>query len=252
MFKFKGWVSELVWTAAAILIALTIRAFIMEPYRIPSTSMEPTLHVGDFVFVSKYMYGPRIPFKTEHALWENNVQRGDVVVFKREAENLPGSLFGVGSTFFIKRVVAVPGDRVSHINKRLFVNGQQVPTQYQSDITYQLASGESRSAQQFTATMPEHRQHDILLTPYRPSPNLPEVQVPEGYYVVVGDNRDNSHDSRFWQLEPQAEEVVKGSPWRFVPRSDIIGRAEFILFSVGPGWNFRLNRIGRNVQPNEV
>jgi signal peptidase I len=182
-----------------ILIVLLLRSFLFEPFRIPSGSMMPTLLVGDFILVNKYEYGIRLPVINEKVIEIGGPQRGDVVVF-RYPQN--------PRIDYIKRIVGLPGDRIGYQNKLVYVNGQPAPQQ--PDGVYQ---GEGSGAREtgslrLLETLGEVR-HSILINTH--APNLApgcqvlwerEIQVPEGHYFVMGDNRDNSNDSRCWGLVP--------------------------------------------------
>ncbi len=214
---------------AAFLAFFLIRGFIFEPYKIPSSSMVPTLLVGDFLFVSKYAYGNRFPL-TDYFFWEREPERGDIVVFKKESD-LPGSFFGFGETMFIKRLVALPGDTIAYSNKKLIINGQEAKVTYLDEYSY-YARNHKLTARRFEENLVGVK-HDILIHTNAPVENVREMTVPKGMYVVMGDNRDNSKDARFW---------AEGG-WGFVPKVDIIGRAEFIFWSMDKGWKLRFERF---------
>ncbi len=181
-----------------ILIVLLLRSFVVEPFRIPSGSMMPTLLVGDFILVNKFAYGLRLPVAHTKILELGEPQRGDAVVF-RYPEN--------PRVDYIKRVVGVPGDHVAYINKTLFINGE--PARQQPRGTY-LGDGANAA---MNGAVIRHEDlvgvaHDILIVSERPDRNF-EFTVPEGEYFVMGDNRDNSRDSRFWGTVPEANLVGK-------------------------------------------
>lgn len=216
-----------------------IRGFIFEPYRIPSGSMEPTLLKGDFLIVTKFAYGNRLPM-TDHFFWQKPVTRGDIVVFKKEVDYLPGSFFGFGDVLFIKRVVAVAGDTVAYKNKRLYVNGEEATLTNPEPYTYTQRSALGNSdiaATQFTENL-AGRNHQMAFNPANPGRDVAETTVPEGQYVVVGDNRDNSRDSRFWNYPA----------WGFLPADDVMGRAEFIFWSWEDNFKPRFERIGNSLR----
>lgn len=226
---------------AAFIAFFCIRGFIFEPFQIPSGSMMPNLLVGDFLFVSKFAYGNRIPL-TDTFLWQQPVARGDVVVFKNENSDLPGSFFGLGVPMFIKRVVAVPGDSISYRNKTLYVNGEAAMYRPAGTFEYTDPTGRTRDLPVYNEITPAGLVRPVLHDPERPSLALRATTVPEGQYVVLGDNRDNSKDSRFWQYPN----------WSYVPREDIMGRAEFMLWSLDESWLPRWERFFNNLRAEEV
>jgi len=219
------------WTAGlfpVILVVFLLRSFLFEPFKIPSGSMIPTLLVGDLILVNKFTYGLRVPVLNTKITQGRAPERGDVVVFRYPPKP---------SLDYIKRVVGVPGDEVAYLNKRLTVNGQPVERQPVADYF----DGESmRYAKQFE----EHlggKDFRILINPQSPAfvPGAEEFaqrelcrysvegvvcKVPPGHYFMMGDNRDNSLDSRFWG---------------FVPDRNLVGKAFFIWMNFGD-----LGRIG--------
>lgn len=221
---------------AAFIAFFCIRGFVFEPFKIPSSSMMPTLLIGDYLIVSKFAYGNRMPL-TDFFFWESEPKRGDIVVFKRDGSNLPGSFFGLGKTLFIKRIVAVPGDRIAYNNQTLFINGNVITTTDIGKYDLTLPNG-----QKVDADLKKENllgvEHDILRVPGEAGPAVAETVVKEGMYVMVGDNRDNSLDSRFWQWPS----------WGFVPKEDIMGRAEFIFWSWDQNWKPRFERLGNGLR----
>ena len=208
------------WTAGlfpVILIVFLLRSFLFEPFKIPSGSMIPTLLVGDLILVNKYHYGVRLPVINKKIIDNNDPKRGDVMVFRYPKDT------GID---YIKRVVGVPGDEIAYRNQRLFLNGEPVPTQPLPDFFNEDAP---RFEKQFSEKLGEV-EHRILVDPakqlYLPvNETFPyrencrysgegvTCKVPSGHYFMMGDNRDNSMDSRFWG---------------FVPDENIVGRAFFI------------------------
>lgn len=223
----------------ALILAFLIRHFFVEPYKIPSGSMLPTLQVGDFLFVNKMSYNISLPF-TNIYFKQESPKRGDIAVFKREDPNLGGSFFGFGPTYFIKRIVAVPGDKIKYINKRLVVNGQMAQLEPIEAYKYTANDGRTVVANEYTETL-LNLSHQVLIQPYRPGFNVPEVTVPQGFYVMMGDNRDNSVDSRFWNRPG----------WAFVRQEDLMGRAEFIFWS-WRNWVPRLDRLFNGLHAKKV
>ncbi len=220
---------------AAFLAFFVIRGFIFEPFRIPSSSMMPNLLIGDYLVVSKFAYGNRLPL-TNFFFWERDVERGDIVVFRRTGSGLPGSFFGLGPTLFIKRVVGLPGDTIAFENQQLIINGQTISSTSLGAYPLALPQGEVQADLKREDLLGV--QHSILQIPGEAGPRVAESLIPARHYVVVGDNRDNSRDSRYWQ-EPA---------WGFVPKDDIMGRAEFIVWSWNDNWRPRLERVMTNLR----
>jgi len=225
----------------AIAIAILVRTFAYEPFNIPSGSMKPTLLVGDYLFVSKMSYGyssHSLPFSLPiipgRILYESPKQ-GDVFVFKTPADN---------KTDFIKRVIGLPGDSVQMKNGRLHINGKALERKRIDDFIERDSSGSVRRTPQFTETLPNGVKHPILEsdgdTGYYDNTGV--FKVPEGHFFAMGDNRDNSSDSRVFG---------------FVPKENLVGRAEFMFFSIAnarpweiwqwPG-NLRSERIFESVE----
>ncbi|MGI9334894.1 MAG: signal peptidase I [Gammaproteobacteria bacterium] len=169
------------------LIVLLLRSFLAEPFRIPSGSMMPNLLVGDLILVNKFVYGIRLPVLENKLIELGSPERGDVVVFRYPQDP---------STPFIKRIIGLPGDAIVYENKTLYVNGEPAP---QAKIgTYTgIGSGRSMTGATLATETLDGREHDILFHSSYPSTRF-ETRVPEGSYFVLGDNRDNSRDSRFW------------------------------------------------------
>ena len=199
----------------AIVIAILIRTFLFEPFKIPSGSMYPTLYVGDYLFVSKYTYGyskHSLPFSMplfEGRIWADEPNRGDVVVFKFPQDN---------KTDYIKRIIGLPGDKVKLEDGRLYVNGELVNREEIEDFVIRDSQGNAERYHQYIETLPNDVKHKILeVSDSESEDNLPELTVPQGYYFVMGDNRDRSDDSR----------VNVG----FVPFENLVGKARFLFFS---------------------
>lgn len=216
----------------ALAVAMTIRGFLFEPYRIPSSSMVPTLLIGDYLFITKYAYGIRIPF-TRDFLTRRDIPRGDVVVFQKE--DARGN-----NTNFIKRVVAVGGDTVAYVDKQLYVNGTPVNIVEAGDYSY-TSDGNALPAIRYTEYLPGAT-HSILLHPERPSLDVPPIVVPQGHVVVMGDNRDNSIDSRLWNAPN----------WYFLPQENILGRAEFIWWSWDENWMPQPHRLFTSLRTGDA
>jgi len=192
-----------------LLIVLLLRSFLVEPFRIPSGSMMPTLLVGDFILVNKYTYGIRLPVLHTKVVELSEPRRGDIVVFRYP--NDP-------SVDYIKRVVGLPGDRVAYYNKHLYINGKPVALK---PLGRYVGTGDNQrynGSLMYEETLGQVK-HRILIMEGRPSVEG-EYVVPQGHYFVMGDNRDNSNDSRYW------------GP---VPEANLVGRAFFIWMHWEPG-----------------
>ena len=188
-----------------ILIVFLIRSFVVEPFRIPSGSMLPSLHIGDFILVNKYSYGVRIPVANVKIADSGHPRRGEVMVFR-----FPGN----PSINYIKRVVGIPGDHILYKDKKLYING--APMDQSDGRPYFFDSGSDAHGE--ALRLMENLggvKHDILTTGRQDLP-LPEIVVPDGQYFVMGDNRDHSNDSRYWG---------------FVPDQNLVGKAFLIWFS---------------------
>ncbi|WP_250472724.1 signal peptidase I [Caballeronia sp. GAFFF1] len=211
-----------------ILAVFVVRSFIVEPFKIPSGSMVPTLLVGDFILVNKYEYGLRLPISNTKLTQGKPLTRGDVVVFRYPKDE---------SVDYIKRVIGLPGDTVAYENKQLTINGKPVPETPQPDYFDDERIG---YAKQFIEDL-DGRKNAILNNPQVPpfvvgADDFPyrdncvynaqgvTCRVPPGHYFMMGDNRDNSADSRYWG---------------FVPDNNIVGRAFFIWMNFS-----NLKRIG--------
>ena len=215
------------WTAGlfpVIVIVFVLRSFLFEPFKIPSGSMIPTLEIGDLILVNKFHYGIRLPVINKKIVDNNPVRRGDVMVFRYPADP---------SIDFIKRVVGVPGDQITYVNQRLSVNGKPVPLTALEDY---YDEDRRTYSKQFVEQLDPGVEHRLLVDPTLPSFYLGRARkfpmsencqysaegvsctIPAGRYFMMGDNRDNSEDSRFWG---------------FVPDENIVGRAFFIWMNFG-------------------
>ena len=219
------------WTAGlfpVIVVVFLLRSFLFEPFKIPSGSMIPTLHIGDLILVNKFHYGIRLPVANTKITAGNPVQRGDVMVFRYPPKP---------SVDYIKRVVGIPGDEVAYLNKKLTINGQPVASEALPEYFDESVMRYFRHERE---SLPG-KTHQIIIDNERPAfiPGADEFQgrencrysvegvvckVPEGQYFMMGDNRDNSLDSRYWG---------------FVPDKNIVGKAFFVWMNFG---NFK--RIG--------
>ncbi len=176
-----------------LFVVFVLRSFLVEPFQIPSSSMVPTLQVGDYIVVNKYTYGIRLPVLRTQVLALNEPQRGDVMVFFPPHMN---------ETYFIKRVVGLPGDTVTYRDKQLLVNGRQV----ESETLAQIPDGRSR----YSVGLEQlgEANHLVQVDDRRPARDF-SVVVKPGHYFMMGDNRDNSSDSRIWGQVPEKDIVGK-------------------------------------------
>lgn len=227
--KVSWWVEYGVSFFPVILFVFVLRSFIFEPFRIPSGSMLPTLKSGDFILVNKFQYGIRLPIINKKIIPLQNPKAGDVLVFKYPVDT---------SIDYIKRVVGLPGQTIRYENSQLYVDGQAITSTAYGQY---FEPDQSTYVSELTESWGE-KQHNILLNTHRAQQYMPitrfpfiencsysrqavECVVPEGQYFVMGDNRDNSLDSRYWG---------------FVPDENVVGRAFFIWMNFS-----EFGRIGR-------
>ncbi len=208
----------------ALILAMIVRTFLYQPFNIPSGSMKSTLLVGDYLFVSKFSYGYSkysLPFGLSlfsGRIWASKPERGDVAVFKLPRDN---------ATDYIKRVIGLPGDVIQMRDGVLYINSQPVPRKRVDDFVERIGPVNTRRVARFRERLPEGVEYTTLdLTRQGYADNTREYRVPAGHYFMMGDNRDNSTDSRFL------------SEVGFVPFENFVGRAEIIFFSVGGGARF--------------
>ena len=196
----------------AVLAALAIRSFLFEPFSIPSGSMYPNLKVGDYLFVSKYSYGfskhslpLSLPFIPGRIFYEEP-RRGDIVVFKTPEDN---------RTDYIKRLIGLPGDKIKMVSNEIFVNDKKISTKILLNEKYKFID-----VQRIEEKLPNNRSDNIyeFVKPFLDfdTNNFSEVTVPENHFFVLGDNRDNSQDSRYIG---------------FIPKNNLVGRAEMVFLS---------------------
>ncbi|KXF78032.1 S26 family signal peptidase [Paramesorhizobium deserti] len=221
----------------ALILALIIRTFLFQPFSIPSGSMRPTLLEGDYLFVSKFSYGyshfslPFSPDLFSGRIWSSEPKRGDIVVFKLPSDT---------SVDYIKRVVGLPGDRIQMRQGVLYINDVPVKREKIGEINNPDITEQNRPVDVYRETLPDGVSYDTLdLSPNSIGDDTRVFEVPAGHYFMMGDNRDNSLDSRF----------TVG----YVPFENLVGRANIIFFSIAGGasplelWRWpadiRLNRL---------
>ena len=214
------------WSAEfypVLLLVFLLRGFVVEPFRIPSNSMMPTLLTGDFILVSKFDYGVSLPVLNKKIIEFKKPQRGDAIVFRYPNYEKNDKYQGAD---FIKRIVGVPGDILSYSSDQLLVNSQAA--EYKDLGRYTgVESGIQMTGFKQLREQLSNTAYDILLDPERSSQSAPNLKVPEGHYFVMGDNRSRSSDSRFWG---------------FVPEEYIIGKAFGIWMHYDD--SLKIDRIG--------
>jgi len=206
-----------------LLIVFLLRSFLYEPFRIPSGSLKPTLLVGDFILANKFNYGIRLPVFHQKIVTIGEPKHGDIVVFREPT---------IQARRLIKRVIGLPGDHISYINKILYINGQKIPQAFEKfsmDHDDNLAPWQVEQKQEVFFNI----KHSIFHIINREQENFYDIIVPEHKYFMMGDNRDDSADSR---------------TWGFLPEENIIGKANRVLIS----WDtlqhpLRWDRIGMKI-----
>lgn len=208
-----------------LLFVLVLRSFVIEPFRIPSGSMEPTLNTGDFILVNKFSYGLRLP--VSHTLiWEHNKPaRGDVMVFRYPVNT---------KIDFIKRVIGLPGDKITYKNKDLYINDVKITEEPKGDVTYLDSNGRSVTVTEWLEDL-EGVKH--LIYERKVGGREFTITVPEGHYFMMGDNRDDSDDSR---------------SWGFVPEENLVGKAfaTWLSWDSNADWQHKIRweRIGKSIE----
>ena len=210
-----------------LLIVFCIRSFLFQPYRVPTGSLEPTVVPGDFIFVNQYHYGVRFPIWNKKLLSVDEPKRGQIALF----------YYPVDHAFtFVKRVIGLPGDHINYINKVLYINGKKQPQKFIGDVTRLNDFGELVTYEKYQEDL-NGVKHDIFVRTDMPVHNFYHVVVPKSDYFMMGDNRDESDDSRFWGM---------------VPEYDLVGHALFIWMSWdsnASAWydSIRWHRIGNKL-----
>ena len=233
----ESWIETVKTVVYALLIALVIRTFLFQPFNIPSSSMEATLLVGDYLFVEKFAYGYSrysFPFglgPISGRVFGRVPDRGDVIVFKFPPDN---------STDYIKRIIGLPGDRIQMLGGQLYINGKAVPKVRAADYIETDEFGVAHHVPRYRETLPNGKSYDVLdRMANGPADNTEVYAVPSGHYFMMGDNRDNSNDSR--------------GDVGYVPAENLVGKAEIIFFSTNGSahwweiwrwpWTIRYERI---------
>ncbi len=239
----ESWLETVKTVVYALLIALAIRTILFQPFNIPSSSMEDTLLVGDYLFVEKFAYGYSrysLPygniFPSVGRILGRQPNRGDVIVFKMPNKESPD--YGED---FIKRVIGLPGDHIQVLNGQIFINGKAVPKEHAPDYIETDEFGMTQHVPRFKETLPNGKTYYVLDRMQNgAADNTPVYTVPAGDYFMMGDNRDNSNDSR--------------GDVGYVPAENLVGKAEILFFSTNGKahwweiwnwpWTVRYNRIG--------
>ena len=188
------------------LIAWILRSFLFQPYKVPTGSLEPTILPGDFILVKQFAYGINFPFPAKQLIRLHNPKRGDIVLLHYPKNE---------KIIYVKRIIGLPGDTIKYENKHLFINDNEIPEKF---ITMARNDDGSRIIKK-TSTLPGGFQHNIQITLGKISYSQPEIVIPAGKYFVMGDNRDNSQDSRYFGL---------------VDSKKIVGQAKYIWLSIDP------------------
>jgi signal peptidase I len=205
-----------------VVIVFLLRAFVGEPFRIPSGSLLPTLQIGDWLMVTHYNYDVSTPIWRHELFKTGEVKRGDIIVFHFPVDP---------EVDFIKRVIGLPGDDISYVDKQLIINGKIQPLTYVKSYD-EPSNSKTEKTEEFHENL-EGTLHSIAQMKSIPSQNFYHLKVPEGQYFVMGDNRDNSEDSRYWG---------------FVSRDQIVGKAEFIFWSWDDHYRPRFSRLFTRIQ----
>lgn len=210
-----------------LLLVFVIRSFVVQPYRVPTGSLEPTVVPGDFILVNQFDYGVRFPVWNKQLVSVGHPKRGQIALFYYPVNH---------KLTFVKRVIGLPGDSISYVNKVLYINGKKQPQSFVSDVTRVNDFGQLTTYKKYKENL-NGVTHDFFVRPDVPATNFYHVIVPKGHYFMMGDNRDESDDSRYWG---------------FVSEKDLVGHALLIWMS----WNssashwydhIRWNRVGTHL-----
>lgn len=203
-----------------LVILMFVRAFIIQPYRVPSGSLEPTVDTGDFIMVNQFAYGLKVPILHYEFLPIGTPKRGDIALFYYPKNP---------KQIYVKRIIGLPGDHIIYQNKTLMINGDIINKKDQGWYQNINQLGFNENVKLYEEELLTTK-HDIIIKPFTPDYGQTNLVVPKGQYFVMGDNRDDSNDSRFWGT---------------VPESAFIGKAFLVWMSWDPHhWNVRWNRIG--------
>ncbi len=207
-----------------LLLVFLIRSFVVQPYRVPTGSLEPTVIPGDFILVNQYDYGIRFPVWDKKLFSVGEPKRGQIALFYYPVNH---------DLTFVKRVIGLPGDHISYINKELYINGKKQPQKFLADDTRLNDFGQLVTYQKYEETL-NGVKHDIFIRQDVPTTNFYNVVVPKDAYFMMGDNRDESDDSRYWGA---------------VSEKQLIGHALFVWMnwdSTAANWydRIRWHRIG--------
>lgn len=205
---------ELFWV---LLIVFLLRSFIAEPFRVPSGSLMPTVKIGDWLLVTQYNYSVKTPVWNHMLFKTGKIHQGDISVVYFPVDP---------NVHFIKRVIGMPGDHISYVNKQLIINGKKMPLTYVKSVL-EPAVTKANKLREYKENL-NGVVHDIYQNPAKPAVNFYNLVVPKGEYFLMGDDRDFSADSRYWG---------------FVPRKDFVGKALIVFWSWTDSYKPRWDRL---------